>query len=263
MIRGGFNCGENNTVVFSGDWHIGNKYADKKGLQKMINTIKKEGSHLVIMGDIWDSITAKDKRHDGGMCDPLFVGSDPIYNAFEWVQDLLKPIKSQIMYIHTGNHEHTITKCCEIDLAKMLAKNLNVRYADYASHMRYTFKKSTNSQSYVIYTTHGFVSGRKRGGKVNSLEDTAAFMDFDLMAAGHSHDLFFTSQEKLYLSRQTNEEEVKTIFFCNTGSFLPGIVNGPGTPYAEMKGFRKLKCGYIKATFGCREKCIKVEEVTA
>ena len=184
MIRGGFNCGENNTVVFSGDWHIGNKYADKKGLQKMINTIKKEGSHLVIMGDIWDSITAKDKRHDGGMCDPLFVGSDPIYNAFEWVQDLLKPIKSQIMYIHTGNHEHTITKCCEIDLAKMLAKNLNVRYADYASHMRYTFKKSTNSQSYVIYTTHGFVSGRKRGGKVNSLEDTAAFMDFDLMAAG-------------------------------------------------------------------------------
>ena len=34
MIRGGFNCGENNTVVFSGDWHIGINMLIKKVFKK-------------------------------------------------------------------------------------------------------------------------------------------------------------------------------------------------------------------------------------
>ena len=274
---------ESDIVCLLGDLHIGAKNAKKKQLKKAIAEIKKNGWHVIIMGDICENTPYKHKFNDPAMVDPEFAGGNLVGKQYDFAEELLRPIKDQILFIHCGNHDQRLANQSGVDEVARMCTRLGVQYAEYSAFSRLKYIVSGKSQSYDIYSAHGYASGRQRGGKVNALEQMLGYMDFDVAAVGHSHDLFHTSQLKMYLpavmkqcdyehhySRivslpgeqipETNLRE-KEIFFCNTGSFLPGTTDDTGISYAEVHGYRLLKCGYTKITFGKKTHSIKVEEV--
>lgn len=261
MICNEFNC-DSDTVVFMSDFHAGNKNTDLSALERTVKDIRKNGYHVMILGDLCECITSRDKRFDMGTVEPEFMGDNMIGKQYSYVEKTLKPIADQILLIHCGNHDQSIAKYCHINMVSDLCESLGVKYGEYSalSKLTYTSHKSQKKFSYTVYTTHGYASGRMRGGKVNALESMSGYIDFDIGCAGHSHDLFHTTRQKMFLSR-FGHLCMKNIFYGNTGSYLKGIVEDGGVSYPEMAGYRPLPVGYLKAILNPMEYGVKMEEV--
>jgi len=259
MICNEFNL-ESDTTVLASDFHVGNKNTDMAALKKMVSDVRKNGYNLIILGDLCECISSRDKRFDMGTVAPEFLGDNMIGRQYKSVEKLLKPISDQILMIHSGNHDQSVTKYCHIDMVKDLCENLETTYSEYTALSRLSYCKRGKKFSYNLYSTHGHAAGRLRGGKVNSLEGLASHIDFDIAAAGHSHDLFYTSQQRMFQTK-FGHLGLKTQYFCNTGSFLKGVVEGSGVSYPEQAGYRPLKIGYLKVKLNPREYGVNVEEV--
>jgi len=250
----------NSTVlVCAGDFHVGGKNTDLDALKKMVNDVRKNDYHLLVMGDLCECITSRDKRFSMGTVDPQFLGEDMIGKQYKYLDKLLKPIAGQIIGIHEGNHDESITKYSEINMVSQLCENLGVKYLGYNALTRLTYMRSGRKNSYTLYSTHGYFGGRTRGPKVNALEGLCASIDACAYYAGHSHDLFATSIQQIYLSKY-GHLSTRTIYTGNTGSFLRGIVEN-NSSYAESKGYKPLKIGYLKTTFDPCTYGMKMEEV--
>lgn len=252
--------GESDTLVTISDIHMGNKNTDVNAFKRVINDVRKNGYHLIVLGDLCECITANDKRFDIGSVDPEFLGEDMINKQYKSVEKILKPVADQILTIHCGNHDQSITKKCHVDMVKNLCENLDVNYSYYSALSRLSYIVRGKKFSYTLYTTHGYASGRQKGGKVNALESLSAHIDFDVAFAGHSHDLFILNRQKMFLTK-FGHLGFKTLYFGNAGSFLRGFTEGSGVSYAEKAGYRPLPTGYIKTIFNPREYGVKMEEV--
>ena len=97
----------------------------------------------------------------------------------------------------------------------------------------------------VIWAHHGFFGGgRKKGSKVNNLEDIASGYNSDIYITGHSHDLFATSTLQMNLASSGKQIYTKKKIFVNTGTFL-NTVTTKSEGYAERKAYTPKKIGVI------------------
>lgn len=255
-----FKC-DSETVVFASDFHVGNKYTDKDALNKMVKDVRKNDYHLMILGDLCECITARDKRFDMGMVDPQFLCEDMIGAQYDYVEKLLSPIADKILTIHCGNHDQAIAKYSHVDMVKDLCKNLDVKYSYYMALSNLVYKQpGKKTFTYTIFTEHGAGGGGMRGGRVNSMEKLSAHIRFDAAFRGHSHDLLDNVSKEISMSR-FGHMCLKNIYTGSTGSFLSGIMEGDGVAYPEQAGYRPLPIGYLRVSFNPKEYGIKIEKV--
>lgn len=255
-----FNC-DSTTVVFASDFHVGNKYTDKDALNRMINDVRKNDYHLMVLGDLCECITAKDKRFNMGMVDSEFLDDDMIGRQYDYVEKLLNPVADRILTIHCGNHDESISKYCHIDMVKDLCKNLEVPYSYYMALSNLVYKKpGKKTFTYTIFTEHGSGGGGMRGSRVNSMEKLSGYIRFDAAFRGHSHDLLDNVSKEISMSRYGNMCS-RNIYTGSTGSFLSGVMEGDGVSYPERAGYRPLPIGYLRVKFNPKEYGIKIDKV--
>jgi predicted phosphodiesterase len=235
------------TIIPLGDIHVGSANCDKTKLKELIEWIKnKENCFVIGMGDYCDAININDKRFRFSELDPYFqskienLGIEQVRYSIE----LLKPIKEKILVMIPGNHEESFIKYNSIDLIKELCAGLNVERGDYMTYLKLDFDRSQfHKQGVVFWLHHGWFAGRKKGGKVNNLEDIAAGWDADIYCAGHSHELFATSTTRMSIVGDNLVENKK--IFCNTGTFMKTISIG-NSSYSEKKAYRPTKIGVLR-----------------
>ena len=92
----------------------------------------------------------------------------PGQSQYEQMISLLKPLadKNLILGLHTGNHEERVYKSTGIDVGKVIARELKVRYLGDACWSKF----KVGSQSYSIYTLHGRTGSRFDGTALLALE---------------------------------------------------------------------------------------------
>ena len=233
-------------IIPFGDIHIGAAGVNKTYLKNTIDWIKKtDNCYAIGMGDYCDCIDIKDKRFDIKSIDKTFIKDlDNIASAqMQYVIDMLKPIEDKILCMIPGNHEDKLRTRYSVDVMKMMHDYLNTDVGDYMTYMRLKFnQKQTHAFPVTFWLHHGWFSGRKMGGKVNQLSDVSAGYEADVYIAGHSHDLFATTTEKISLPVRGLEPIKTKKIFINSGTFLETTSNGSSS-YSEQKAYSVAKIG--------------------
>ena len=221
-------------IIPTGCWHLGNPNSRIDKIKRLIDwATPRPNTYFILMGDLLECILPDDDRYD----------SPNEYSTLDDLREelinMLEPIKGRVICALSGNHEWTLLKKGYGDPTKHLCKRLQVKYGGFSAYIKLTASPRTHEKSLVIWTHHGWFSGRKRGSKVNNLEDNLANYDADIFLAGHSHDLWATRRARIYWAG------ARDIIFANTGSFLETAKIGT-TSYSERANYPVQKLGVVK-----------------
>lgn len=217
-------------LLFFGDLHYGHPQCDLKKAKGYLDWALKNNVYVICMGDLLEcGLTTS-------IGDSVYQQDLNPQEQLEEVIELLKPLadKGLIIGIHAGNHENRITKATSIDVTKIMAKILGVKYLGYACwNMLWV-----GSQKYSLYSTHGSGGSRFKHTKLKTVMDLAQWIDADMIAMGHLHSLATEAvikQRVDFRNRQVKNNDCKIIL---TGSFLEWDKS-----YAQMMNMPITKLG--------------------
>jgi hypothetical protein len=256
-----------------GDTHVGTRAFDRPRFLGYVKWIKDTpNTYWVGVGDYCECITPKDIRFDPDVIDPIYTEQKKyndlwrdIYNrslpiGFRALKDLptieardfidmVTPIADKCIGLSMGNHEWDIQNNYDKDILGYICQELKVRNLGWASLTRLKFYESRGHAIPVLmYVSHGYSMGRKKGGKINVLEDKASMFEADIFISGHSHDKIASTKELLTIPRRGKLRlKTKKKVFCVVPSFFKTYEEGIIT-YGERREFPPTAMGVIKIT---------------
>lgn len=215
-------------LLFWGDVHLGHPQCLIEKAREYLTWALKKGVYVLLMGDLLES----------GMRDSV---GDSVYqqnlnpqDQMEQMVEILLPLAKAnlIIGMHTGNHEHRITKATGIDVAKVMARLLCVKYLGYSCWSQV----HVGSQIYSAYTTHGASGARFKHTKMKAVMDLTQWIDADIIAMGHVHSEAAEAVIKQSVSHgRVVERKCYTVL---TGSFI-----GWDRSYAQMMNMPITRIG--------------------
>jgi hypothetical protein len=164
--------------------------------------------------------------------------------------DIIKPIKDQVLWVMTGNHETTIKKRSTFDAIALIASALDIPILTDPGYTVLKFRTSATSCNLKIWASHGcFLGGRYRGGKINNLERVSQyFPGCDLYMAGHTHDKWIIEGHQVRLTSKFKIEE-RRCYFANTGAFLRTYQEKDNDTWASRSVFSPQVPGVCRFDF--------------
>jgi predicted phosphodiesterase len=214
-----------------GDVHYKESGCAWRQFKDKVQEVKEDKIGYVIgMGDWLSCITPKDKRFD-----PTYPYL-PLDEAIKDMIAVLLPIKKKIICILEGNHEYKITKEGVGSPDKRIAEALGSFYMGFSGFIRIASNRKGYAKVLNIYAHHGWFSGRKRGSKVNAIEEITMGYEADLYICGHAHDSFNTDRVRIdYFGLKEKK-------YVLSGSYLKTAEWGTMS-YSEQKGYPPQKIG--------------------
>lgn len=242
---------DNVIIIPIADVHIGDRLSNLKLFKEALQRIKNESNtYTIINGDLCN-MALKNSKSD--------VYSDslsPMEQILE-ITDYLRPIKDKILVIGTGNHEDRTQKETNIDVTRIVARELDIedRYANGWWYLYLTFGKDIKGRAitYGITGLHGYGGGRKSGAKINRLEDMSNVVIADLYIMSHTHKPISTKNciyIPYYQSKALTKQEM---YYLMTNSFLESDGG-----YAEKMGFPPSNTSMTEAELSGIKRKIKV-----
>ena len=239
------------TIIPIADVHIGDKLANLKLLKEALQRIKDEPNTFTIINGDLCNMALKNSKSD--------VYSDQL-SPMEQVltaTELLEDIKNKILVISSGNHEDRTMKETNIDVTRLIAKQLGIedRYADAWWYLYLTFGKDNKGRAitYGITGLHGYGGGRKSGGKINRLEDMSQVVIADLYLMSHTHKPISTKNciyVPYYQSKSLSKQEM---YYLMTNSFLESDGG-----YAEKMGLAPSNTSLTEAQLNGTKRKVKL-----
>ena len=197
-------------ISFLGDLHSGNIVSNRRAFRKAL----KESERVILMGDIIEGITKKDKRHSN--VDQIDTYSEQIKNT---ISDI-KPYKDKVLRYVIGNHEDTLLSICDVDSVDIICSQLGLKSC---------YTEIIKIDGIDIFVTHGTGSAITYQGCVTKLVNLTKDHMADFYFMGHTHKLL-----DLTISKNPNIR----MSIVNTGCFL-------GQPeYAKKRAYPDVIQGY-------------------
>ena len=247
--------GEPVILVPISDVHVGHIDHNKKLFLDTVKWIKDNDAYTILLGDLIDGISQKDRRYENdSIADEFKPYFDNLhYRQCEVFLEGIMPIKDQIIGVMGGNHEQKVKNQFGFDPISVIAQRLEKPILTDPGYVILRFKNGGTSRIYSIFCSHGnWMGGRKRGSKVNSMEDKMADFDFDCILAGHTHDKWISTRKKLIPVVGRNDkvsldEQRKT--FVNTGSFMSTYTDSNTDTWASRSVFSPQSAGVVRMDF--------------
>lgn len=239
------------TIIPIADVHIGDKLSNLKLLKEALERIKNEpNTYTIINGDLCN-MALKNSKSD------VYSDNIPPMEQVLRATELLEGIKNKILVISTGNHEDRTQKETNIDVTRLIARQLGIedKYANGWWYLYLTFGKDIKGRTvtYGITGIHGYGGGRKSGGKINRLEDMSQVVIADLYLMSHTHKPISTKNciyIPYYQSKVLSKQEM---YFLMTNSFLESDGG-----YAEKMGFVPASTSLTEAQLSGVKRKIKL-----
>jgi len=262
-----------------GDAHMGSANCDRKRLDATIARIADNpDARWVGMGDLVESIAPDDFRWN-----PTDVAKDftkpeqSVRIADTYVNRLatvLEPIMDKCWGINDGNHEDKFNKRYYTNINMRVLEKLGYAYTnktgdtssdlygEWCSMTKVTFEDHNCHRSTLpIYQQHGWQAGRKKGGKVNGLDDLMGYIvGCRIYLVAHSHERIITTKTLLSASQKWDKLKAYDCYGAHTGSYLRTYeLNKVG--YGEQKSFPPTSIGPIYFNLTPTEKGVDIEGV--
>lgn len=220
-------------VVFLGDCHLGSPQFDKPRFLGMIDYCLKNSIYVFLMGDLIEMATRYSVG--AGVYEKSSIGQSQFDIMIDWLMPLAN--KGLILGSLTGNHEERVYNATGIDVGKMIANQLGVRYLGNACWNIFKVGK----QSYSIYSLHGRTGSRFDGTALLALERISTSFFADLVCMGHTHKMISSTVIIQKIENGLVKEHKKTLLI--TGSYLKydgGYGQTIGLPISKL-GSPKVK----------------------
>jgi hypothetical protein len=130
-------------------------------------------------------------------------------DQMELAVNLLKPYKKDIVYSVMGNHEIRSSKEIDLDVNKIIAKQLKCKYGN-----QFLDTIRINDKLFTVYISHGKGSAAYSHLAQGKIIRETQSIDADLFMQGHNHRLDFFNQP----IRTT--KGIKRRYYAFSGSFL-------------------------------------------
>lgn len=220
-------------VMFIGDCHFGSPQFDKPRFLAMIDFCVKNTMYVFLMGDLIELAT-KDSV-GAGIYEQEYAGQLQYEQMIDWLRPLAD--KKLILGLHNGNHEERSYKVTGINVSKMFARELGVKYLGDACWNRFR----VGNQTYSIYSLHGRTGSRFDGTALLALERISTSFFCDLICMGHAHKMVSSTVITQRIENGLVREHKKTLLI--TGSYLKydgGYAQTIGLPISKL-GSPKVK----------------------
>jgi predicted phosphodiesterase len=234
-------------IIPIGDIHLGAYGTNTIYLKNTVEWIKNEPNCYVVgMGDYCDCIVPQDtKRFDITAIDPSFLphlDNLPMTQLAE-IKKILLPIKDKIICMIPGNHEESMRKYHSLNLLREFELDFKVPIGDYMTFLRLKFdREQFHTTPLIFFLQHGWFAGRKVGGKINQLMDSANSYGADIYIVGHSHYLGTEVMDRVSIAAKGFGLLKEKKVFVSSGTFLETIsLNASG--YSEKKAYPPAKIG--------------------
>jgi hypothetical protein len=208
------------TILFIGDLHADSPYADRAAIRRVLDEAVERDAAIILLGDTFDAMQSRgDKRANKAALAERYAGRDDYLNALlEDVAGLLRPYARHVWILLHGNHDTGITKYHEVDLVKLLARDLNAHggHVTTPGYQTYLAIKANTGGCKHHHVTLGFVTHGSGGaspvtkGAIGMARRATTYPDAAFIVSGHlhtdvqvSHPQYRVSHRgRLYVSRQ-------------------------------------------------------------
>lgn len=232
-------------LTLLGDEHIGSRYYDEDLHKEILGWCLETKSPIILMGDELETAT-KDSIGAG-----IYEQEEILQNQLEHWERLYSPLSKEnlILGIHPGNHEFRVYKHSGLNITKVMAKMLNIKYLGWGK-LHYI---RVGNQGYTLYTTHGSSGARLPHTKIKGCLDLANLVDAEIYGMGHLHQLSHHVRNfyKAELKNKTVKEAQK--HFILTGSYLSHWGS-----YGHMKSYEPMRKGSPKIKLSGEKHQIRV-----
>jgi hypothetical protein len=204
---------EPGTILFVGDMHADSPYCDRNALRAVLQQAIDRDAAIVLLGDQFDAMGSKnDRRASKAALMQQYVGRDDYINAMlEDVADFLRPYAKNVWLMLTGNHETALTKFHEVDLTRLLAKELRkeggaVVTPGYQSYIAVRCEKPQAGSGGFL--TFGFLTHGSGGsspvtkGAIGMARRATTYPDASFIVSGHLHTDVMVSHSQYRVSQR-------------------------------------------------------------
>lgn len=215
------------------DLHLGSFECDEKLIDSSISYIKNhKNCYTFLGGDIIECNVY-------GKANNVHSQKLQLDEQVERIKEKLYPIRNKILFSITGNHEHRVEKSTGLNLSKIIADSLNVKFCDWESHFLIKFKGNKICR---LYAHHGTGASVTSGAKLNSAEKLHFRSPMaNIIICGHLHFPINSEKEIRYLD---NNGKLKTF---TQHYVVCGSTHG-SNGYASMKAYPPVPCSMTKIT---------------
>lgn len=225
-------------VMFIGDCHYGSPQFDEPRFLNMIDYCVDNKLYVFLMGDMIEMAT-RDSVGAG-----VYEQTKNGQSQFERMVGWLKPLadRNLLLGFLSGNHEERVYKSTGVNIGKMFARELGIRYLGDACWNLFKVGK----QTYSIYSLHGRTGSRFDGTALLALERLSTSFHADLVVMGHAHKLVSSTVITQRIENGSIKEHKKTLLI--TGSYLKydgGYGQALGLPISKL-GSPKVKFYFSK-----------------
>jgi len=204
-----YNFNDGVAIFNLGDVHRGDKACDVSAFNRTIAEIKNTGAKWVSTGDLLN-VALKTSKSDCYSSMSLEDEKDALVKE-------LSPIAGQCLGFVASNHHNRFDQTVGMSLDKIVAKELKVPFLGAVGLINVT----CDAASYFIGMHHGIGGGKRRGGKINNLEDLSGIMPAaDVYLEGHTHAFASFINEVPYIDRKRNSLRYYKSHFVTTGHYL-------------------------------------------
>lgn len=230
-------------VVFIGDVHYGSPQFDQHRFLSMLEFCLKNNLYVFLMGDLIELSTRMSVG--AGVYEQEYIGQSQYEQMIEWLTPLAN--KKLILGSLNGNHEDRAYVLTGINVGKMIARELKVKYLGDACWNQF----KVGNQMYSIYSLHGRTGSRFDGTALLALERISTSFFCDLICMGHTHKMVSSTVIIQKIENGLVREHKKTLLI--TGSYLK--YDGG---YGQTIGLPISKLGSPKVKFFANKKDILV-----
>jgi hypothetical protein len=222
------------------------------------------------MGDLVGAIAPSDPRFSIRDLDPeekVAALRNFRRNMVEDICTELFPIKDQCIGLLEGNHEKKFNDRYFADVHDDICIALKNQYGDlnlgYSAIIKWKFHRKPRAGNMIrIYAHHGAGGGRKKGAKVNRLNDlTGSFPNCHIYISAHVHDRICWTETALDVREQVDELMEIPRAFGVCGTFQETYARG-SCSYAEMAQYPSTSLGvvsFIVTPFDSKDNRIVIE----
>ncbi len=252
-------------IMVIADSHIGDINADLKLLKSRIDyVLNNSNTYAILNGDLANMAL---KNSVSGIYESTMTPEEQV----DYLVDLLTPIKDKILFINDGTHERRSQKETGLSATKQIAAELGckdkvsmdgtlcfLRFGEkYNSHKESNGSGNIRKLCYTIYATHGGRSGRKAGGKAQSLVDISDTINADIIIKSHSHLGMIMPSSHITIDYPNSSYRERDQLLINTGAYLDRGGYGEigeysllskATPIIILDGARKKATGKIEVS---------------
>uniref|UniRef100_A0A6M3KCI3 Calcineurin-like phosphoesterase n=1 Tax=viral metagenome TaxID=1070528 RepID=A0A6M3KCI3_9ZZZZ len=250
-----------------GDFHLGSLSCDEGTLRRTIQDIADDPlARWIGMGDLLESIAPDDKRWNPKAVLPEAKQEQAAIGDWyvEKLCSILDPIMDKCWGLCDGNHEDAFNKRYFTNINKRVLHEYGLEdlYGEWACATKVQFEDDNNHRRVLkFFQQHGWQAGRKKGAKINSLEDLCGYMEgCHIYLVAHSHERFVVPFTALGFNQQWTDFEVYDCYGAHTGSFLKTYQKDV-VCYGEKRGYRPTSLGTVEFKVTTGQTGVKVRAV--